>query len=238
MKESHPPCGFSAAVGTQCKHTETNGTTKVMCYNSTEPQGGVPRTLKQLRNPFQWLYCTDVKLGINSISLLCTTQNAFFLFPCLMNLEWINLHLVQSFVFFLLQLDALKKNPNKTLNAVLESTYMKNHAYYNHNNKTKTNSSSNQVHPLLSYRRRENALLLSQSKGQGSARFPSEQICTNKYITCPILHSVAEWQSGAVFFSFSFSSPPPFSFSSPPSEQLARRTIIRKATSRRITVWF
>lgn len=59
-----------------------------------------------------------------------------------------------------------------------------------------------EVHPLLLYRRRENALLLSQSRGQGSARFPSEQICTNKYITCPIIHSVAEWQSGAVFLFF------------------------------------
>lgn len=58
------------------------------------------------------------------------------------------------------------------------------------------------VHPLLLDLRRENALLLSQSKGQGSAWFPSEQICTNKYITCPIIHSVAEWQSGAFFFFF------------------------------------
>lgn len=81
---------------------------------------------------------------------------------------------------------------------------MKNHAYYNRNNirQKQIQARTVKVRPLLLHRRRGNALLLSQSKGQGSARLPSEQICTNKYITCPIIHSVAEWQSGADFFCF------------------------------------
>lgn len=86
--------------------------------------------------------------------------------------------------------------------------------YNNNKTEKKFHTITTSVHPLLLNLRRENALTLSQSKGQGSARFSSEQICTNKYIICSIIHSVAEWQSGAFFFFFS-----------PPSEQLARRTI-------------
>lgn len=90
---------------------------KVMCYNCTEPQGGVPRTLKHLRHPGKLISMAfnaqmwnhGIKcLGINSISLLCPTQNASP--PSLMNTEWMDLHLVPQFFCFFTQPDALKTN--------------------------------------------------------------------------------------------------------------------------------
>lgn len=135
-----------------------------------------------------------------------SNAKCYFFFSSLMNTEWMDLHLVQSlYVCFFPSLMRFFK----TTNAVLESVYkQKNHAYYNHNNKTKTNSSSNHFNSSPHIKPKTGkcfAALTEQGpgvRGQGSAWFPSEQICKNKYITCPIIHSVAEWQSGAFFFFF------------------------------------
>lgn len=147
--------------------------------------------------------------GIKSISLLCPTQNAIF-FPQFDEYRMDGFAFGPKFVclFFFPAWCVFLKLQMLSLNQFINK---KKHAYYNHNNKTKTNSSSNHFNSSPHIKPKTGkcfAALTEQGpgvRGQGSAWFPSEQICKNKYITCPIIHSVADWQSGA-FFLFFFSS--------------------------------
>lgn len=49
--ESHPTMWFFSSCRHPARTHEDKRHHKVMCYNCTEPPGGVPRTLKHLRNP-------------------------------------------------------------------------------------------------------------------------------------------------------------------------------------------
>lgn len=79
-----PPCGFWAAVGVQCKHMKTNGTTR-LCAIIVQSHRGAHLEHSSISNVqgnslFKRLWCTDVKRW-HKIDFAVVSNAKCYLFP-------------------------------------------------------------------------------------------------------------------------------------------------------------